>query len=81
MEAKSIPVMVDDRKDIGEFMMTRVAYFYVEAVEPSPDILIDHRNLGIPLMSLEFSGVLHKPTTKSLIIRADKRINGMEIWV
>ena len=62
MEAKSIPVMVDDRKDIGEFMMTRVAYFYIEAVEPSPDIIIDHRNLGIPVMSLEFSGVLHKPS-------------------
>jgi len=61
MEAKSIPVMVDDRKDVGEFMMTRVAYFYVEAIEPSPDIPIDHRNLGIPVLPLEFSGVLYKP--------------------
>lgn len=62
MEMKSIPVMVDDRKDIEEFMMTRVAYFYVEAIEPSPDIPIDHRSLGIPVLPLEFSGVLHKPT-------------------
>ena len=62
MEAKSIPVMVDDRKDVGEFLMTRVAYFYVEAIEPSPDIPIDHRSLGIPVLPLEFSGVLHKPT-------------------
>jgi len=62
MKAESIPVMVDDRKDIDEFMMTRVAYFYVEAIEPSPDIPIDHRNLGIPVFLLEFSGVLHKPT-------------------
>ncbi len=61
MEAKSIPVMVDDRKDVGEFMMTRVAYFYVEAIEPSPDIPIDYRNLGIPVLPLEFSGVLYKP--------------------
>lgn len=61
MEEQSVPVMVDDRKDIGEFLMTRVAYFYVEAVEPSPDIPIDHRNLGISVLPLEFSGVLHKP--------------------
>lgn len=62
MEEKSIPVMVDDRKDIGEFLMTRVAYFYVEAMEPSPEISIDDRNLCIPLIPLEFSGVLHKPS-------------------
>jgi len=62
MEVKSIPVMVDDRKDIGEFMMTRAAYYYVEAIEPSPDIPIDHHSLGIPVMPLEFSGVLHKPS-------------------
>ena len=62
MEAKSIPVMVDDRKDLGEFMMTRVAYYYVEAIEPSPDIPIDFRNLGIPVLTLEFSGVIHRPS-------------------
>ena len=61
MEEKSVPVMVDDRKDIGEFMMTRVAYFYVEAIEAPPDILIDHHSLGIPVLPLEFSGVIHKP--------------------
>jgi hypothetical protein len=61
MEEKSIPVMVDDRKDIGEFMMTRVAYFYIEAIEAPPDIPIDHHSLGIPVLPLEFSGVLHKP--------------------
>lgn len=62
MEEKSVPVMVDDRKDIGEFMMTRVAYYYVEAIEPSPDIPIDHSDLGIPVLPLEFSGAIHKPT-------------------
>ena len=62
MEEKSVPVMVDDRKDIDEFMMTRVAYYYVEAIEPSPDIPIDHSDLGIPVLPLEFSGAIHKPT-------------------
>lgn len=62
MEGESIPVMVDDRKDVGEFKMTRTAYFYIEALEPSPDIPIDHRNLGIPVLPLEFSGVICKPT-------------------
>ena len=62
METTSIPVMVDDRKDVGEFKMTRATYFYIEAVEPSPGIPIDHNNLGIPVLTLEFSGVLHKPT-------------------
>lgn len=62
MEEKSVPVMVDDRKDIGEFMMTRVAYYYVEAIEPSPDISFDRSDLGIPVLPLEFSGAIHKPT-------------------
>lgn len=64
MEEKSIPVMVDDRKDIGEFMMTRVAYFYIEAIEAPPDIPIDYSDLAIPFFPLEFSGVLHKPNDK-----------------
>lgn len=62
MEEKTVPVMIDDRKDISEFMMTRAAYYYVEAIEPSPDIPIDHSDLGIPVLPLEFSGVIHKPT-------------------
>ncbi len=62
MKAKTIPVMVDDRKDLGDFKMTRVAYFYVESTEPSPDIPIDDRSLGIPMLALEFSGVLHRPS-------------------
>ena len=61
MEEKSIPVMVDDRKNIGEFMMTRAAYFYVEAIESPTDLPIDHNSLTIPLLPLEFSGVLYKP--------------------
>jgi len=64
MNQKLIPVMVDDLKDIGEFQMTRVTYFYIEALEAPPDIPIDHRSLGIPVLPLEFSGVLHKPIAR-----------------
>jgi len=73
MEARSIPVMVDDRKELGEFEMTRAAYYYVEAVEPLPDIPIDHSNLGISVLALEFSGVIHRPTgTEAYFERADQ---------
>ena len=61
MKAVTVPVMVDDRKDVGEFQMTRATYFYVEAVELSPDIPIDHVSLGMPVLPLEFSGVIYKP--------------------
>lgn len=74
MKGPSIPVMVDDRKDIGEFMMTRVAYFYIEALEPSSDIPIDHRNLGIPVLPLEFSGVLHKPTDMKELFETPEQV-------
>lgn len=81
MEAKSIPVMVDDRKDVGEFMMTRVAYFYVEAIEPSPDIPIDHSNLGIPVLPLEFSGVLHKPTDMKELFETPDQVEELFLTV
>jgi hypothetical protein len=62
MEMKSVPVMVDDRKDIDAFMMTRVAYYYVEAMEPSPDIPLNYSEMGIPVLPLEFSGAIHQPS-------------------
>lgn len=61
MAVQTVPIMVDDRKDIGEFKMTRVSYYYIEAIEPSPDIPIDQGGLGIPVLPLEFSGAIHKP--------------------
>jgi hypothetical protein len=61
MKVKSIPVMVDDCKDEDEFKITRAAYFYIEAIEPIPDIPLVDKNLKIPILPLEFSGVLHSP--------------------
>jgi hypothetical protein len=61
MDSVTVPVVVDDRKDAGEFRMTRAAYFYIEALEPSADIPVDPSGLGMSVLPLEFSGVLHKP--------------------
>ncbi|UCF79560.1 MAG: hypothetical protein JSW03_04770 [Candidatus Eiseniibacteriota bacterium] len=77
MKAKTIPVMVDDRKDVGDFKMTRVTYFYVESTEPSPDIPIDDRTLGIPMLPLEFSGVLHRPSNKKELFETPDQIEGL----
>jgi hypothetical protein len=62
MKKKTVPVMVDNRKDIDEFMMTRVAYYYIEMIEPPPENPVDYSNLGIPVLLLEFSGAIYKPT-------------------
>jgi len=77
MEPRSIPVMVDDRKEVGEFEMTRVAYYYVEAVEPLPDIPIDHRKIGIPVLALEFSGVIHRPTGRETYFKSADQIEAL----
>lgn len=81
MEAQSIPVMVDDRKDIGRFKMTRVAYFYIESIEPSPDIPIDHQNLGIPVLLLQFSGLLYKPIGKKEYFEKSEQIEELFLTV
>ncbi len=61
MDGRTVPVMVDDSKDLSEFQMTRVTYFYVESLEPSDRILFDAGRLEFPVISLEFTGIVYKP--------------------
>ncbi len=61
MDGRTIPVMVDDCKDLDGFQMTRVTYFYVESLEPSDSILYDAGQLEFPVISLEFTGIVYKP--------------------
>ena len=77
MEAKSVPVIVDDSKNIDEFMMTRVGYYYVEAIEPSSDIPINYDDIGIPVLPLEFSGAIHRPTEKEEYFETPDQIEGL----
>ena len=58
---KTVPIMIDDHKNTCEFMMTRVTYFYIEAMEPSENIPLEQTDLGMSILPLEFSGVICKP--------------------
>lgn len=77
MEAKTIPVMVDSRKNVGHFEMTRAAYFYIEAIEPSTDIPMGQSSFGMPALPLEFSGVLYKPAGKAGIFETPDHIEAL----
>lgn len=77
MEEKSVPVMVDDRKDVGDFQMTRVAYYYVEATEPLPDMPINPGDLGISTLPLEFSGAIYKPNDTSEFFESPGQIEDL----
>jgi len=61
MKEKTVPVIVDDRKDMEEFMMTRVAYYYIEMLDQPDGGPIDYGDLGVPVLLLEFSGAIYKP--------------------
>lgn len=61
MKTVSVPVMVDDCKDSDEFKMTRVAYYYIEAIEPLQEIPSIYNTISIPVLPLEFSGAILKP--------------------
>ena len=74
MEYQTVPVMIDDRKNISNFQMTRVTYFYIEAVEPSPDIPLRKTSLGRSILPLEFSGVIYKPLGRSSRFKTAKQI-------
>lgn len=77
MEEKSVPVMVDDRKDVGDFKMTRVAYYYVEVTEPLPDIPISTGDLDISTLPLEFSGAIYKPNDASEFFESPEQIEDL----
>ena len=74
MDYKTVPVMIDDRKNISNFKMTRVTYFYIEAIEPSPDIPLKKTSIGSSILTLEFSGVIYKPLGRSSRFKTAKQI-------
>ena len=61
MKARTVPIMIDDRKRIPEVQVTRAAYFYVESVEPSENIRLGETDLARSVLPLEFSGVICQP--------------------
>jgi hypothetical protein len=81
MKEKTVPVMIDDLKEIGNFRMTRATYFYVESLEPSPDILLEFGELEFPVFSLEFSGVIYRPLGDTEIFESSDLIENIFLEV
>ena len=73
--------MIDDRKEIGDFRMTRATYFYVESIEPSTDIPTEIAEIDLPVFSLEFSGIIYKPLKGEEIFTNSEQIEDLYLEV
>jgi hypothetical protein len=74
---KTVPIMIDDHKNTFEFKMTRVTYFYIEAMEPSENIPLEQTELGMAILPLEFSGVICKPLGAGDYFKTAKQIEAL----
>jgi hypothetical protein len=80
MKTQSIPVLIDDCKDLKNFKMTRCSYFSIESVEPSPDWIIPLQNTKIPFYLVGISGILTKPL-KGKIFRVPSSIDKLFSYI
>lgn len=74
MDSKTVPIMIDDRKCISDFQMTRASYFYIEAVEPFEDIPLGETEFARSILTLEFSGVICRPLDESGLFDTAEKI-------
>jgi len=77
MDGRTVPVMIDDRKDTLDFRMTRATYFYIEALEPAPDIPLNRTSLGRSVLTLEFSGVIYRPLGRNEFFETPRQIENL----
>ncbi|MHC4214861.1 MAG: hypothetical protein ACYSWP_15980 [Planctomycetota bacterium] len=58
----SIPVVIDDVKQLGTFQMTRCSYFSIECDTPSPEWFLGiGESLRMPFLMLGLSGIIYQP--------------------
>jgi len=57
-DVASIPIMIDDVKDVEEFKMTRCTFFNIESDLPSGDWILELKDCNIPYFSVGLSGII-----------------------
>jgi hypothetical protein len=73
----NIPIVVDDVKTSRAFPMSRCTYFSVECHTLSPRWALEMRNLGIPLLMIELSGVVCEPMGAKGIFVSKQKIEDL----
>ncbi len=56
--ANTIPLIVDDVKDLPDFPMTRLNYFSVETLDYLSELMISHSSLEMPVIVIDLQGVI-----------------------
>jgi hypothetical protein len=57
----TVPVVIDSRKDLGSFQMTRCSYLSIEATEPLPNWSLDLGGPRLPILLLNLEAVVYQP--------------------
>jgi hypothetical protein len=61
MEAPSVPVIIDDVKDLPDFKLSRCTYFTIECEESLPETSLGTKLLRMPVLTLGMVGLVHAP--------------------
>jgi hypothetical protein len=69
-EPVDIPVLVDDVKHLGDFNMTRLTFFTIDATTAVVDCVSSLRERGVPFLLLGMSPVIHRPMLLSTTLFA-----------
>lgn len=72
----TIPVMIDDVKDSADFHMSRCTYFSIASNLPSAEVSLDPR-MKIPSFMIGFTGVICRPSYRSVLFDKPKKISGL----
>jgi hypothetical protein len=77
MNDKSVPITIDDMKQLADFKFTRCHYFTVECDMPSSGWMLEFAGRGIPLLMTGGSGIILKPSPDEPLFTSADQIDSL----
>ncbi|MGW8224860.1 MAG: hypothetical protein ACWGOY_03965 [Anaerolineales bacterium] len=71
----TIPILIDDIKQLQDFNMTRGTFFTIDASGMGDDWVAMLRGQGVPFLILGVTNVLHRPDLKNLLFDSATQID------
>jgi hypothetical protein len=77
MKDISIPITIDDMKQLPGVKLTRCSYFTVECDKPSPDWVLEFGRRSIPFLMTGLSGIIYRPLSRKSLFVSPKQIENL----
>ena len=70
----TVPVQIDDVKNLRGFEMTRCTYYSIACDVPTPAALDGVRGKRVPFLAMGLSGVIYKPLGRARLFKTARQI-------